>query len=129
MGSTDGLRNPLRRALNSWPRLRWPAAIGAWFVVGLIALSGMVSAADPGSPHLRATRELSGTVTVVNYNGSAFCLDSDVSGEQFCSQPYQRVGSTPLVVGEHVSGTVALLSTGPSVAMEVFVVTDPQPTP
>jgi hypothetical protein len=87
LGSTDGPRKPLRRALNSWPRLRWPAAIGAWFVVGLIAFSGMVSAADPGSPHLRVTREVSGTVTVVNYNGSAFCLDSDVSGEQFCSEP------------------------------------------
>ena len=76
-----------------------------------------------------AAVEVSGTVTVVNYNGSAFCLDSDVSGEQFCSEPYQRVGSTPLVVGEHVTGTVALLSTGPSVAMEVFILTDPQPTP
>jgi hypothetical protein len=129
MGSAGGSRRPFRRALNSWPRLRWPAAIGAWLVVGLIVLSGMVNAADPGSMHLRVTREVSGTVTVVNYNGSAFCLDTDVSGAQFCSDPYQRVGSGPLVVGEHVTGTVALLSTGPSSATEVFILTDPQPTP
>ena len=60
--------------------------------MGLVAVGGVVSAADPGSPHLRVTREVSGIVTVVNYNGSAFCLDSDVSGEQFCSDPYQRRG-------------------------------------
>lgn len=129
MGSPDESRKPLRRALNSWPRLRWPAAIGAWLVIGLVVLSGVVSAADPGSTHLRVTREVSGTVTVVNFNGSAFCLDTDVSGVQFCSEPYQGVGSAPLVVGEHVTGTVALLSTGPSSAMEVFILTDPQPTP
>jgi hypothetical protein len=38
------------------------------------------------------------------------------SAAQFCSDPYERVGSAPLVVGEHVTGTVALLSTGPSSA-------------
>ena len=99
------------------------------FVVGLIVLSGMVSAADPGSTHLRVTREVSGTVSVVNYNGSAFCLDTDGSAVQFCSVPYQRVGSAPFVVGEHVTGSVSLLSTGLSSAMEVFILTDPQPTP
>lgn len=129
MGSADGTRRPLGRALNSWPRLRWPAAIGAWLVVGLIGLSGLVSAADPGSTHLRVTREVSGIVTVVNYNGSAFCLDPDGSSEQFSSGSYQRVGSAPLVVGEHVTGTVAWLSTGPSSAIEVFILTDPQPMP
>ncbi|GAC1675720.1 MAG: hypothetical protein NVS9B8_17770 [Candidatus Limnocylindrales bacterium] len=129
MGSGDGSRNPLRRAVRSWPKLRRPAAIGAWLVVGLIVLSGIVSAAVPGSTRLRATREVSGTVTVVNHNGSAFCLDTDGSGVQFCSEPYQRVGSGPLVVGQHVTGTVALLSTGPTRATEVFILTDPQPTP
>jgi len=68
-------------------------------------------------------------VTVVNYNGSAFCLNTDGSGAQFCSNPYQRVGSAPLVVGEHVTGSVALLSTGPSSATEVFILTDPQTMP
>lgn len=129
MGSADESHKPLPRALRSWPRLRWPAAIGAWLVIGLVALRGLASAADPGSTHLRVTREVSGTVTVVNYNGSAFCLDTDVSGVQFCSEPYERVGSAPLVVGRHVTGTVALLSTGPSSAMEVFILIDPQPTP
>jgi hypothetical protein len=129
MGSSDVSRNPLHRALGSWRRLRWPAAIGAWLVVGSIVISGMVSAADPGSTHLRVTREVSGSVTVVNYDGSAFCLDTDGSGEQFCSEPYQRGGSAPLVVGEHVTGTAAWLSTGPSSAVEVFIVTDPRPTP
>jgi hypothetical protein len=129
MGSRDESPKPHRRALNSWRSLRWPAAIGAWLVVGLIVLSGIVSAADPGSRHLRVTREVSGTVTVVNYNGSAFCLDTDGSAAQFCSVPHQRVGSAPLVVGEHVTGTVALISTGPTSTLEVFVLTDPHPTP
>ena len=129
MGSGDGSPQPLRRTLNCWPRLRWPAAIGAGLVIGLIVLSGLVSASDPGSTPLHVTGELSGIVTVVNYNGSAFCLDTDGSGVQFCSNPYQRVGSAPLVVGEHVTGSVALLSTGPSSATEVFILTDPQLTP
>ena len=129
MEAPDESRKPLRRALSSWRRLRWPVAIGAWLAVGLVALSGIVSAADPGSTHLRVTREVSGTVTVVNYDGSAFCLDNDGSGEQFCSEPYQRVGSAPLVVGEHVTGSVALLSIGPSSAKEVFVLTAPPSVP
>ncbi len=111
------------------PRLRPPAVIAAGLVVGLIVLSEMVSAAGPGSARLHLTSEVSGTVTVVNYNGSAFCLDTDGSGAQFCSEPYQRAGSAALVVGEHVTGSVALLSTGPSSAMEVFILTDPQPEP
>jgi hypothetical protein len=129
MGSADRWRSRLRHAFGSWHTLRWPAAVGAWLVVGLIMLSGLASAADPGSRHLRATREVSGTVTLVNYNAAKFCLDTDVTGEQFCSVSYQRVGSAPLVVGEQVTGTVALLSTGPSGAMEVFILTDPLPSP
>jgi hypothetical protein len=129
MELSDGRRKPLRRARSVWSWLRWPAAIGALFVVGLMALNGLVSAADPGSPDLRVTRELSGTVTIVNYNAAKFCLDPDGTNVQFCSVSYQRVGSAPLVVGQHVTGSVAMLATGPSVSMEVFVLTDPQPAP
>jgi hypothetical protein len=129
MRSMDRWRVRSPRVADSWHALRWPAAVGAWLVVGSIALAGLVSAADPGSRHLRVTRELSGTVTVVNGDASAFCLDIDVTGVQFCSDAYQRVGAAPLVVGEHVTGTVALLSTGPSSAVEVFILTDPSPTP
>jgi hypothetical protein len=32
-------------------------------------------------------------------------------------------------VGEHVTGTVAVLSTGPSSAVDVFILTNPLPTP
>ena len=113
----------------SWHALRWPAAVVAWLAIGLIALSGLVNAADPGSRHLRVTREVSGTVTVVNYNAAKFCLDTDVTHGQFCGVSYQPPGSAPLVVGEHVRGTVALLSIGPSEAMEVFILTDPSPLP
>ena len=51
----------------SWHRLRWPAAIGAWLVVGLVTLPGLVSAVDPGSSHLGVVREVSGTVTLLNF--------------------------------------------------------------
>ena len=88
-----------------------------------------MSAADPGSQRMRLTRDLSGTVTIVNYNASAFCLDIDGTGEQFCSVSYQPPGSAPLVVGEHVTGTVGLLAIGPLRAAEVFILTDPSRKP
>ncbi len=129
MSATNVGRSRFPRVAGSWHALRWPAALAAWLVVGSIAVTGIVNAVDPGSRYLRVTRDVSGTVTVVNYNGSAFCLDSDVSGVQFCSETYQRLGSAPLVVGEHVTGAVARLSTGPSSAMEVFILTDPSRAP
>ena len=129
MGSMDRWGSRSHRVARSWHTFRWPAAVGAWLVVGSIVLSGLVSAADPGSRLLRLTRELSGTVTVVNYNASKFCLDIDGTGEQFCSVSYQPPGSAPLVVGEHVTGTVALLSIGPLRAAEVFILTDPSRKP
>ena len=128
MGSGESRRNRFRHIFGSWRTLRWPAAVGAWLVVGSLVLSGLVSAADPGSRHLHVTREVSGIVTIVNDNGSAFCLDTDVTGEQYCSGSYQPLGSAPLVVGEHVTGTVAELSTGASSSTEVFIVTDPLPS-
>ncbi len=129
MGSADHGRSRLRRVVGSWHTIRWPAAVGVWVVIGLIALSGLVNAADPGSRHLRVTREVSGTVTVVNHSAAKFCLDTDVTGAQFCSVSYQPPGSAPLVVGEHVMGTVALLSIGPSMTEEMFIVTDPSLLP
>lgn len=88
-----------------------------------------MSAADPGSQRMRLTRDLSGTVAIVNYNASAFCLDIDGTREQFCSVSYQPPGSAPLVVGEHVTGTVAMLPIGPSGAAEVFILSDPSRSP
>ena len=76
MRSMDRWRVRSPRVADSWHALRWPAAVGAWLVVGSIALAGLVSAADPGSRHLRVTRELGGTVTVVNGDASAFCRAS-----------------------------------------------------
>ena len=129
MRSIDGLRSRSHRAAGFWHRFRWPAAVGAWLVVGSIVLSGFVNAADPGSQRLRLTRDLSGTVTVVNYNAANFCLDIDGTREQFCSVSYRPPGSAPLVVGEHVTGTVAWLSLGPSGAVDVFILTDPSRKP
>lgn len=129
MGSAGAGRGRFRHVFGPWHTIRWPAAVGAWLVIGLIALSGLVSAADPGSRHLRVTREVSGIVTVVNYNAAKFCLDTDVTGEQFCSVSYQPLGSAPLVVGEHVTGTVALLTIGPSEMIDVFILTNPSPLP
>ena len=129
MGSMDRWRSRSHRVAGSWHRFRWPAAVGAWRVVGSIVLSGFVSAADPGSQRMRLTRDLSGTVAIVNYNASAFCLDIDGTREQFCSVSYQPPGSPPLVVGKHVTGTVAMLSIGPSGAAEVFILSDPSRSP
>jgi hypothetical protein len=125
METTDGWRQRLRRGRRSGTRLRWAAAISAWLGLGLIVASGLINASTPGSRHLVAIREVSGTVTIVNYDASKFCLDSDGTGDQFCSVSYQRVGSTPLAVGEHVAGTVALLATAPSVFTEVFILAAP----
>ena len=49
------------------------------------------------------------------------CLDTDVTGQQYCSIPY-RPASEPLIVGEHVTGTVVRISTGDGSIEEVFVV-------
>lgn len=127
--AADHGRTRFRSVVRSWRALRWPAAIGAWLVIGWIAVAGFVSAADPGSRHLRVTSEVSGTVTIVNSNASQFCLDTDVTRVQFCSVSYQPPGSAPLAVGEHVTGTVALLSIGPSESVGVFILTDPSPVP
>lgn len=129
MRSIDRWRSRPRRVAGSWHTFRWLAAFGAWLVVGSIVLSSFVGAADPGSQRLRLTRDLSGTVTVVNDNASAFCLDTDGTGEQFCSTSYQPPGSAPLVVGTHVSGTVARLPIGPSRAEDIFILTDPSRSP
>lgn len=129
MRSVDQWRRRLAHGRGSWQTFRWPAAVGAWLVIGSIVLSSFVSAADPGSQRLRLTRDLSGTVTVVNYNAAKFCLDTDGTNEAFCSVVYQPPGSAPLVVGTHVTGTVAWLSLGPSGAVEVFILTDPSRSP
>ena len=129
MRSIDRWRSRPSRVAGSWHTFRWLAAFGAWLVVGSIVLSSFVSAADPGSQRLCLTRDLSGTVTIVNYNASKFCLDTDGTGEQFCSISYQPPGSASLVVGTHVRGTVAMLPIGPSRAAEVFILTDPSRSP
>ena len=124
-----GSPNGLGRVARAWPRLRWPAAVAAWLALALIVVIGIVGVGNLLATRLHVTRELSGTVTLVNHDGSAFCLDPDGSGDQFCSAPYQLVGSAALVVGERVTGTIAELPIGPSMTMEVFIVTDPHPTP
>ena len=86
----------------------------------------------PGGVGLVAQVPVAGRRGLLNNNASAFCLAPDGRGaqdSQFCSASCQRVGSSPLVVREHVTGTVALLSTGPSGAVEVFILTDPPPAP
>lgn len=129
MRSIHRWRSRHPRVAGAWHTFRWPAAVGAWLVIGSIVLSSFVSAADPGSQRLRLTRDLSGTVTIVNYNASKFCLDTDGTNEEFCSVSYQPPGSAPLVVGTHVTGTVAMLSIGPSRAEDIFILTDPSRSP
>ncbi len=106
-------------------KLRLAAAISAWVGLGLIVASGLISASAPSSRNLLAIKEVTGTVTIVNNDASTFCLETDGTGDWFCSVSYQRAGSAPLAIGEHVAGTVALLATKPSEFMEVFILSEP----
>jgi hypothetical protein len=112
-----------------WRLLRWPMAIGAWSVLALIGLAGMSNAAAPTTATLHLTRDVSGVVQIVNVDGSKFCLLDDRTQDQFCSVVWQPASVGRLQVGEHVSGTVALLPIGPSSSEEIFVLTDPRPSP
>ena len=121
----------VRRFRTSWHALRWPVAIAAWLPILLIAVVTLVNAADPGSRHVRAIREVTGVVSVVNYNGTKFCLGTatNIGDDQFCSAVYAFADAPPLYVGERVSGTVIRVDSGPTMAFEAFVVTDPPPAP
>lgn len=125
METTGGSTKRVDRRRKSGRKLRWAAAISAWVGLGLIVASGMISASTPGSQNLLAIKEVSGTVTIVNNDASSFCLETDGTGDWFCSVSYQRVGTAPLAVGKHVAGTVALLATKPSEFMEVFILSEP----
>jgi len=112
-----------------WRRLRWPMAIGAWSVLGLIGVAGIVQAAPQTPATLHVSRDVSGIVQIVNFDGSKFCLLDDHTASEFCSVVWQPASVARLQVGEHVSGTVALLPLGPSSSEEIFVMTDPRPSP
>lgn len=109
--------------------LRWPLAVGAMAILALVGIAGMTKAATPASTTLRLARDVSGVVQIVNFDGSKFCLLDDRTRDQFCSVVWQPPSVGKLQVGEHVSGTVALLPIGPSSSEEIFVLTDPRPAP
>jgi hypothetical protein len=124
-------RDPIQVGQKPWTWRTWrsPVAIIVWIAIALVVLNGVARAVAPGSQHLRLIREISGTVTLLNFNAAKFCLETDTSRTQYCSAVVQQVGSAPLVVGEHVTGTVAQVWPDPSSGLEVFVVTDPAPSP
>jgi hypothetical protein len=103
--------------------LVWPATVALAFTAGVAAMFGWnnftAGQLQPGS-------YLSGTVSVVNHDGSAICLLPDGGGHQFCSTPFLQAGASPLAVGQHVTGRVAQIDNG-EYSGEVFVVTTPGP--
>ena len=109
--------------------LRWPLTMVALSILALVGIAGLANAGLPASTTLRLTRDVCGVVQVVNFDGSKFCLLDDRTHDQFCSAVWQPASVARLQVGEHVSGAVGLLATGASSSEEIFVLTDPQPTP
>ena len=99
-------------------------AIGAWSLLGLIGIAGMVQAAPQTPATLHVTRDISGIVQVVNFDGSKFCLLDDRTASEFCSVVWQPPSVPKLEVGEHVSGTVALMPVGLTSSEEIFVMSD-----
>jgi hypothetical protein len=113
----------------SWRRLRWPTAIAA-VAVALTLAAGIVAArTSTERPATPLRPNISGTVTVVNQRGSAFCLTDDADGSQFCSDVWQSPASAPLAVGEHVAGVVSRLDLPNGGWRELFVLTDTAPGP
>ncbi len=113
----------------SWRRIRWPAAIAASLLAATLAVAGLVNAVGPDLTSLHPIRAVAGTVTIVNQEGDAFCLDPDGGGDQFCSVAYQPLGSAALVVGQHASGTVLLRPIRAGAAEEIFIASAPAVAP
>lgn len=114
----------MSRASGSGRRaLLWPAAVVLAFAAGLAAVVGWNTFT---AGQLRPGAVISGTVSVVNHDGSAICLVPDGGGQQFCSIPFVQAGSSPFAVGQHVTGRVAQIDNG-QYSGEVFIVTSPGP--
>ena len=118
----------MRTSSVSRRRLRWPLAIAA-ITVALMLAAGIVVARTPTERQATSLRpNISGTVTVVNQAGSAFCLTDDADGSQFCSDVWQSPATGPLIIGEHVAGMISLLDLPDgSGSRELFVLTNPAP--
>lgn len=100
-------------------------AIVGSFVAGWVA--GTLRSFTPAAGGLSIGSEITGVVTVVNYDGSKFCLAPDGGGEPQCSVAYRRPGAPPVRVGEHVRATTAQIHTGGGDSSDAFIVTSPEP--
>lgn len=66
--------------------------------------------------------QLSGAITIVDEDGTSFCLTGDRDRAQHCSEAFLPPGSAPLQVGERVEVAVALVRDG-GVVQEIYIVT------
>jgi hypothetical protein len=101
--------------------------VGAAIVVLAIAAAFVVGAGwSRSTGNLRVDRQLSGSITRVNSDGSQICLVAS-SGQDLCGQVMQVPGSAPLSVGEEVSFADSWIADGDA-QREVLIVTAPAPS-
>lgn len=102
------------------PRPRGPLRLLVVIAVGAV-LGWAGSVAWSTTAQLRLVTQVTGTITVVNQSGGAFCFEAD-GGEQRCGVAYQRRTDPPLAVGERVSVAIGVLRIGPRTSQEIFVI-------
>ncbi len=109
----------------AWLAYRIPAA---WCVLAVVvalgigaSLAALLSPRPPSA--LDADSQISGVVTLVNEDGTSFCLTGEKDDEQHCSEVYLPPGSAPLEVGESVAATIAFVPARGG-SQEVYIVTD-----
>jgi hypothetical protein len=95
--------------------------------VALAVGAGIATVLQPDAP-ATAARTFTGPVTVVDEDGTAFCIAGTDAEAQYCSEAYLPPGAPGLQVGERITGTVAVVRLG-DVTQEVFIVTGRQPPP
>lgn len=114
----------------NWWAYRIPTA---WCVLGVVVAfgtgAGLTALLSPGTPAaIEPDAQIAGVVTVVDEDGTSFCLTGDQDREQHCSEVYLPTGSVPLKVGEHVVVTIAMVPV-PGGSQAVYVVTNRDPAP
>jgi hypothetical protein len=88
-------------------RLSWAKAlpVAVALAVGFLVGASVVAVASHAFGPVRLDRQVSGVVTIVNADGSSFCLDEDNGGAQFCSDVLKRADTPAPIVGQRLTGT------------------------
>ncbi len=122
MGSTANPQAPREgRCAPAWT-LASLAALGVTaFLLGALATAWFTHSLGA----IRLDREVTGTVTLVNEEGSSLCLNEDRGGTQFCSELLSRPNDAAPRVGQHVTGTIVWVPISNGSA-EAFIITSGQ---